>query len=588
MRAKLDSAFSISSISGRADASVQRVSAQRAIIEFYGVSLRLNPLRLLGHFANEAGHDITDLRDDRMARDLARANIIAHTQQVIAGERPEVIGWERGCLELIQACAGSARAMLCYLAFRAIRQLRSTATSDLVRDTLERSIATLRSLYRRIAAQLAAVALPAVQRITTSTQPPPALGHLVRCIGVAGFVALPLLPDGLQRDPPVGSSTAAASAPEHTISVGFSAVVRPPEAKPAAATDLGFTRDNLRYCIFQQVRLEAIGPVTGNTESDAYAALVADWNHRCARFRFERADKDAVDSEVKTRRATLEADGRALVRGWQRQIETALQRIPPAAAPDPGSLVSTASTDPLPPIIVMGRDARSEISWGFNPLIKTPSLVLLRPEAATRVQERLNELGYAVKPVDGSWGPSSRSALRRFKEANGLLWNDSFDIETVTRLFSASASPASPPASPKSDITFETAYPPPPGASLNPLNRTDAQLIQRRLAALGYYGGAGDGLWGVAARRALRAFKVANDLADDDEWDQMTEQVLQEDQATRVSVAAAEAAAVTAPAKAETLPLPMRRPARRAALPMTREEIPRPPAAIPPRGGAAR
>ena len=90
MRTRLDSAFSTSSISGRADASVQR-----AIVEFYSVSLRLNPLRLLGHFANETGQDITHVSDDRIARDLAQANIIAHTRQAIAGERPDVTadGW---------------------------------------------------------------------------------------------------------------------------------------------------------------------------------------------------------------------------------------------------------------------------------------------------------------------------------------------------------------------------------------------------------------------------------------------------------------------------------------------------------------
>jgi len=330
--------------------------------------------------------------------------------------------------------------------------------------------------------------------------------------------------------------------------------------------------------------------VTDSSETEAYSALVSDWNQRCARFRYERADKEAVETEVKSRRASLEADGRALVRGWQRQIETVLQRGPPPGANSPAAPISTnASSEPLPPIIMMGRDAKSEISWGFNPLIKTPALVLLRSDAAKRVQERLTELGYTVTPADGAWGPGSRSALRRFKEANGLLWNDSFDIETVTRLFSASAVRALP-ASPKSDITFETAYVPPPGAGMNPLNRADAQRIQRRLAALGYYGGTGDGVWGTIARRALRAFKAANDLADDDEWDALTEQVLNEGQAVRVPVANADPGTLgmapspaAAPAKPGALPLPTPRPAKRSALPLSREDIPRPPVAIPPR-----
>jgi peptidoglycan hydrolase-like protein with peptidoglycan-binding domain len=557
---------------------VQPASVQRAIVEFYSVSLRLNPLRLLGHFANEAGHDITDVRDDRMRRDLAQANIIAHTKQAIAGQRPDVTaeGWR----ELAHAWLGYASALFVSV----IRLAWSYAISDPVRAAVARGAAMLRQALRRVVARPAALALGGLQRVRA--WPRPAIAHLAFCTAAAAFVALPLLPDLARPDRDIGRPAVPTAVEQ--AGPAMPSTLRPVEAKPRAGTDLALTRDNLRYCMFQQVRLEAIGPVTDSSETEAYSALVSDWNQRCARFRYEAADREAVESEVKARRVSLEADGRAMVRGWQRQIETVLQRAPAA---DPSAPISTSgSSEPLPPIIMMGRDAKSEISWGFNPLIKTPALVLLRPDAATRVQERLTELGYTVKPADGAWGPGSRSALRRFKEANGLLWNDSFDIETVTRLFSASALRAPPPATAKSDITFETAYPPPPGAGMNPLNRTDAQRIQRRLAALGYYGGTGDGVWGTIARRALRAFKAANDLADDEEWDALTEQVLNEEQAVRVPVANADPGTLgttpspaAAPAKPGALPLPTPRPAKRSALPLSREDIPRPPVAIPQR-----
>ena len=61
---------------------------------------------------------------------------------------------------------------------------------------------------------------------------------------------------------------------------------------------------------------------------------------------------------------------------------------------------------------------------------------------------------------------------------------------------------------------------------MNPLNRDDAEQIQRRLAELGYYPGTDNGIWGTASRNALRAFKASHRLSDPDEWDAATEQAL--------------------------------------------------------------
>jgi Putative peptidoglycan binding domain len=378
---------------------------------------------------------------------------------------------------------------------------------------------------------------------TVSSLPPPGAPAIACWLGTATFLALPLLPGpavphGVVVTPAETPQTATfdqAASSEIAMSL--------PEDKPPTGTAHQFNRMNLRYCIYQQIRLEAIGPVTYSTEADVFAALIKDWNSRCSRFHHAAVDKEAIDSEVKVRRSVLEAEGRALVRGWQRKIETSLQRLP---TPESATAVATSASprpetsDPLPPIIMLGRNPRSEISGGFNPLLKSPSLVLLRPDSAMRMQERLNELGYTIKPADGNWGPTSRIALRHFKEANGLLANDGFDVETAVRLFSASAARAvATNAGSAGDATgtLESAYPAPPGASLNPLNRADAERIQRRLAALGYYGGKIFGLWGVTSRKALRAFKAANDLADDDEWDAITETVLNDEQANRVAVA---------------------------------------------------
>jgi hypothetical protein len=81
----------------------------------------------------------------------------------------------------------------------------------------------------------------------------------------------------------------------------------------------------------------------------------------------------------------------------------------------------------------------------------------------------------------------------------------------------------------------DTYYPPPPGATANPLNPPDAINLQNRLAALGFFTGQSDGVWGPASRNALRAFKIKNGLTPDDEWNAETERTLAGDRAIRAA-----------------------------------------------------
>jgi peptidoglycan hydrolase-like protein with peptidoglycan-binding domain len=246
----------------------------------------------------------------------------------------------------------------------------------------------------------------------------------------------------------------------------------------------------------------------------------------------------------------------------------------------------------LPLLITSGRAATDEPDRDTGLSLKAPSLALLRADVATRVQRRLNELGYTISPVDGTWGAMSRNALRRFKEANGLLGNDAFDAETVTRLFSTSAVTASAAASRPDDgsAAIETVYPPPPAAGMNPLNRADGQRIQQRLAELGYYSGRGDGLWGAASRVALRSFKLGNGLPDDDEWNAMAEAVLFDEHAARASDPVGSLRSPgTQPAAGAAVPIPPKRPPPPAAAakagepaePAAQRDSPRPPGLIP-------
>jgi hypothetical protein len=63
------------------------------------------------------------------------------------------------------------------------------------------------------------------------------------------------------------------------------------------------------------------------------------------------------------------------------------------------------------------------------------ALDLLRIEDATRVQQRLADLGFFLGVPNGIFGPRSRQALREFKSANGLVPDDRWDANIQARLF---------------------------------------------------------------------------------------------------------------------------------------------------------
>jgi hypothetical protein len=74
---------------------------------------------------------------------------------------------------------------------------------------------------------------------------------------------------------------------------------------------------------------------------------------------------------------------------------------------------------------------------------------LLRAEDATRVQQRLADLGFFLGAPNGIWGQRSRQALREFKSVNGLPADDHWNAITQARLFALDAQRAARRAGPQ-------------------------------------------------------------------------------------------------------------------------------------------
>jgi peptidoglycan hydrolase-like protein with peptidoglycan-binding domain len=280
------------------------------------------------------------------------------------------------------------------------------------------------------------------------------------------------------------------------------------ETKPAIGTATTFNRANIRYCVFQEARLDALKPFLQDNEAiDRSNELVRDWNSRCGRYTYRERDMSAVQSELPQRIDSLKAQAREILSSW-RKPATGNVSTAPYAAP---------ITEPLQLPPQLQNDVPAN----------TASLDLLNLDDATRVQSRLHDLGYLKAKANGVWGQNSRRALLAFKIKNNLPSDDTFTPETATALFSSSAIPGTPDSLPGwAAHRPETPYAAPAGASLNPLNRTDAEKINGKLRMLGYFSGKNDGLWSGASRDALKRFKAVNQMNADDIWDANIEQRL--------------------------------------------------------------
>ena len=119
-------------------------------------------------------------------------------------------------------------------------------------------------------------------------------------------------------------------------------------------------------------------------------------------------------------------------------------------------------------------------------------------EAVTKLQTRLQELGYYADTVDGQFGQGTRAAVTAFQQRHGLTADGIFGPATSELLYSDAALPA---------VTLAPTNTPAPTQ-----DTTSNTAIQARLAELGYYTGTVDGLTGPGTKAAVKKFQQQNGL----------------------------------------------------------------------------
>lgn len=147
----------------------------------------------------------------------------------------------------------------------------------------------------------------------------------------------------------------------------------PTLTKPPVGTNHIHSSAEIRYCLAEEIRLEALEPrITANSQIDAFNSLVSDYNSRCGSYRYRQGGLAGARRAIEPYRSVIVANA------W-----TGL------------SLSSTAQRQPSRPPV-----QRSQLTMD--------------------IQNALTELGYQPGTADGIFGPRTKSAIQAFQRDIGV------------------------------------------------------------------------------------------------------------------------------------------------------------------------
>lgn len=114
----------------------------------------------------------------------------------------------------------------------------------------------------------------------------------------------------------VPSSSNSVRTPSQTVSDALKL-----ETAPPVGTGRTLNRDNIRYCLYQNERLEAIQSALEFERNsgviEAFNNAIDDYNSRCASFKYYHKDLSAVQSEIAAKRGSLSLEGAAILQKWR-------------------------------------------------------------------------------------------------------------------------------------------------------------------------------------------------------------------------------------------------------------------------------
>ena len=148
-----------------------------------------------------------------------------------------------------------------------------------------------------------------------------------------------------------GPASSAESAPQTYPSPSTSQQVpsRPTETKPPVGQNLVLSREQIRYCLAEGIRMDAAKSAVNNyidADVDRFNAMVADYNSRCSSFQYQtnnrgRNDLNNAQRDIESFRSQLQSEG-----GSRFTRRSSTGALPLQAPSHPTAAPSVAVTPP--------------------------------------------------------------------------------------------------------------------------------------------------------------------------------------------------------------------------------------------------
>ena len=173
------------------------------------------------------------------------------------------------------------------------------------------------------------------------------------------------------------------------------------EVPPAGADNLMFSDAEIRYCLAQIIRIEAVRPLVDRYERAQvgyFNELVADYNSRCGHYRYMEGARESAQVQVEVSRSTIESDARqAYVWRFAESEKSSPSTRSPATAQTPAK---EAKKPPKPAAAVQAEAAASQSARSAQP--KQPPATPARTEPAQTAaapQAQAKQQPYELSPA---------------------------------------------------------------------------------------------------------------------------------------------------------------------------------------------